>query len=321
MNLDQVIRLERPARSRSLAGARDAAARLIALAFGAGVLVLTGLLAWHLFVHSAPSRHQFGWRFLTSHVWDPVAGDFGALPFIYGTLLTSALALLVAVPIGIGVAVFLAELAPRRLSDAAGMLVELLAAVPSVIYGLVGIAVLVPLVRTTIQPVLRTVFPGVPLFTGPPYGVSYFTAGLVLAVMVVPFLVSVGREVLLAVPRDQREASLALGSTRWESVWHVVLPHARAGLYGAIFLALGRALGETMAVTMVIGNRPEIAASLFAPGYSMAAVIANEFREATGDLYLSALIEVGLVLFAVTMVVNAVARLLIYATEAKGSAT
>ncbi len=305
-------------RRRTLA-ARDQAARVIAFAFGAGVLIVTGLLAYHLLIHSAASRHAFGWRFLTSSTWDPVAGNFGALPFIFGTLVTSGLALLIAVPVGIGVAVFLAELAPRRLSDAAGMLVELLAAVPSVIYGLVGIAVLVPLVRTTIQPALKAMFPGVPLFAGPPYGVSFFTAGLVLAVMVIPFLVSVGREVLLAVPRDQREASLALGSTRWESVWHVVLPHARAGLYGAIFLALGRALGETMAVTMVIGNRPEIAASLFAPGYSMAAVIANEFTEATGDLYLSALIEIGLVLFALTMIVNAGARLLIMATERQGS--
>ncbi len=319
VNLDSITQLEQQARRNRLAAARDTAARVVAMAFGAVVLIVTALLAWHLFVHSAASRHQFGWTFLTSSIWDPVAGDFGAAPFIYGTLVTSAIALLIGVPVGIGVAIFLAELAPRRLSDAAGMLVELLAAVPSVIYGLVGIAVLVPIMRTTIEPALRGAFPGLPLFSGTIYGVGYLTAGLVLAVMVIPFLVSVGREVLLAVPRDQREASLAVGSTRWESVWYVVLPHAKAGLYGAIFLALGRALGETMAVTMVIGNRPEIAASLFAPGYSMAAVIANEFREATGDLYLSALVEVGLVLFALTMVVNGVARALIYATEGKGS--
>jgi phosphate transport system permease protein len=297
----------------------DTAARAIALAFGASVVILTALLAWHLVVHSAASRHQSGWTFLVSQEWDPVAGRFGAAAFIYGTLVTSAIALLIAVPLGVGVSIFLAELAPRRLSDGAGMLLELLAAVPSVIYGLVGIAILVPLMRTTIEPALRGAFRGFPLFSGPAYGVGYLTAGLVLAVMVVPFLVSVGREVLLAVPREQREASLALGSTQWDSVWHAVLPHARAGLYGAIFLALGRALGETMAVTMVIGNRPEIAASLFAPGYSMAAVIANEFTEATGNLYLSALIEVGLVLFVLTMIVNAVARLLILATRRKGS--
>jgi phosphate transport system permease protein len=174
--------------------------------------------------------------------------------------------------------------------------------------------------RTWIEPGLRMLAPGVPLFRGPDLGVGFLTAGLVLAVMVIPFIVSMGREVLLAVPREQREAALALGSTRWESVWRVVVPYARPGLYGAIFLALGRALGETMAVTMVIGNRPEIAASLFAPGYSMAAVIANEFTEATGDLYLSALVEIGLVLFVLTMVINAAARLLIVATSRKAAA-
>lgn len=306
-------------RGRVLPG--DTVARAIAVAFGAAVVILTALLAWHLVAYSAASRHKSGWTFLFSQQWDPVSGDFGAAAFIYGTLVTSAIALLIAVPLGIGVSIFLAELAPRRLSDAAGLLLELLAAVPSVIYGLVGISILVPLMRTTIEPALRAAFPGLPLFSGPAYGVGYLTAGLVLAVMVVPFLVSVGREVLLAVPREQREASLALGSTQWESVWHVVLPHAKAGLYGAVFLALGRALGETMAVTMVIGNRPEIASSLFAPGYTMAAVIANEFTEATGSVYLSALIEVGLVLFVLTMIVNAVARLLILATRRTGSAT
>jgi phosphate transport system permease protein len=297
----------------------DPAARLVTLAFGASVIVLTALIAWHLFANSVPSRGKFGWTFLVSQIWDPVTGEFGAAAFLYGTLVTSAIALLIAVPLGVGVAIFLAELAPPKLSAAAGMLLELLAAVPSVIYGLVGMAVLVPLMRTAVEPALKGAFPGFPLFSGPAYGVGFLTAGLVLAVMVVPFIVSVGREVLLAVPREQREAALALGSTRWESVSRVVLPHAKAGLYGAIFLALGRALGETMAVTMVIGNRPEIAASLFAPGYSMAAVIANEFTEAAGDLYLSALIEIGLVLFALTMVVNAGARLLILATTRKGS--
>ncbi len=298
----------------------DSAARVVALAFGGVVLLLTALLAWHLVANSAASRHKFGWSFLFSQQWDPVNGEFGAASFIYGTIVTSAIALIVAVPLGIAASIFLAELAPPRLSRIAGLLLELLAAVPSVIYGLVGISILVPLMRTTIEPALRAALPGFPLFSGPAYGVGYLTAGLVLAIMVVPFIVAVGREVLLAVPRDQREASLALGSTRWESVWHVVLPHAKAGLYGAVFLALGRALGETMAVTMVIGNRPEIASSLFAPGYSMAAVIANEFTEATGDLYLSALIEVGLVLFALTMVVNAAARVLILMTTRTESA-
>ncbi len=298
----------------------DNAARVVALAFGIAVLLLTALLARYLVVNSAAARHKFGWSFLLSQQWDPVTGEFGAASFIYGTIVTSAIALIIAVPLGVAASIFLAELAPPRLSRVAGLLLELLAAVPSVIYGLVGISILVPLMRTTIEPALRTAFPGLPLFSGPAYGVGYLTAGLVLAVMVVPFIVAVGREVLLAVPREQREASLALGSTRWESVWRVVLPHAKAGLYGAVFLALGRALGETMAVTMVIGNRPEIASSLFAPGYSMAAVIANEFTEATGDLYLSALIEVGLVLFVLTMIVNAAARLLIVLTTRKGSA-
>jgi phosphate transport system permease protein len=258
--------------------------------------------------------------FLTSQGWDPVAGRFGAAAFVYGTVVSSTIALLIAVPLGIGVAIFLAELAPRRVSSIAGMLLELLAAVPSVIYGLVGVSVLVPVMRQWVQPALRTVTGGFPLFSGPAYGIGLLTAGVVLAVMVIPFIVSVGREVLLAVPREQREAALALGSTKWESTWKVVLPYARPGLYGAIFLALGRALGETMAVTMVIGNRPEIAASLFAPAYSMAAVIANEFTEATEDLYVHALVEVGLVLFVLTMVINATARGLIAATTDKGSA-
>jgi phosphate transport system permease protein len=298
----------------------DRSARVVAFAFGACVLALTGLLAYQLWATSAASRTKFGWAFLLTRNWDPVAGDFGAAPFIYGTLVTSAIALLVAVPLGIGVSIFLAELAPPALSDGAGLLLELLAAVPSVVYGLVGVSVLVPLMRTWIEPGLRTLAPGVPLFRGPDLGVGFLTAGLVLAVMVIPFIVSMGREVLLAVPREQREAALALGSTRWESVWRVVVPYARPGLYGAIFLALGRALGETMAVTMVIGNRPEIAASLFAPGYSMAAVIANEFTEATGDLYLSAIVEIGLVLFVLTMIINAAARLLIVATSRKAAA-
>jgi phosphate transport system permease protein len=298
----------------------DRSARVVAFAFGACVLALTGLLAYQLWANSAASRMKFGWAFLLTGSWDPVAGDFGAAPFIYGTLITSAIALLVAVPLGIGVSIFLAELAPPALSDGAGLLLELLAAVPSVVYGLVGVSVLVPLMRTWIEPGLRTLAPGVPLFRGPALGVGFLTAGLVLAVMVIPFIVSMGREVLLAVPREQREAALALGSTRWESVWRVVVPYARPGLYGAIFLALGRALGETMAVTMVIGNRPEIAASLFAPGYSMAAVIANEFTEATGDLYLSAIVEIGLVLFVLTMIINAAARLLIVATSRKAAA-
>lgn len=298
----------------------DAVAHAFAFVFGAAVVGVTGLLAWELWRNSALARRQFGWGFLVSQTWDPVAGQFGAAAFVYGTLMTSALALIIAVPLGVGVAVFLAELAPSRLSAVAGMLLALLAAIPSVIYGLIGIAVLVPAMRQWVQPILKTATGGFPLFSGPAYGIGLLTAGIVLAIMIVPFIVSVGREVLLFVPREQREAALALGSTRWESTWKVVLPYARPGLYGAIFLALGRALGETMAVTMVIGNRPEIAASLFAPAYSMAAVIANEFSEATEELYLHSLIEVGLVLFFLTMIINVVARGLIAATAGPGTA-
>jgi phosphate transport system permease protein len=297
----------------------DRPGHLVAGAFGLLVVCITVVLAWQLWSNSVLPRQRFGWGFLLRQVWDPVADEFGAAAFIYGTLVTSATALLVAVPCGVGVSIFLAELAPRRVSDGTALLVELLAAVPSVIYGLVGVAILVPLMRTWVQPALRSLTGGFFLFSGPAYGVGFLTAGLVLAIMVIPFIVSVGREVLLAVPREQREAALALGSTTWETTWRVVLPYARPGIYGAIFLALGRALGETMAVTMVIGNRPEIARSLFAPGYSMAAVIANEFTEATGDLYLQSLIEVGLVLFVLTMLINAAARLLIAATTRKGS--
>jgi phosphate transport system permease protein len=296
----------------------DPIAHLVALAFGGAVVALAGLLAWELWRNSALARSRFGWAFLFSQTWDPAAGQFGAAAFVYGTVMTSAIALVLAVPLGVGVAIFLAELAPTRLSSIAAALLELLAAIPSVIYGLIGIAVLVPAMRQWVQPWLKTVTGGFPLFGGPAYGIGLLTAGVVLAIMIVPFIVSVGREVLLAVPREQREAALALGSTRWESTWKVVLPYARPGLFGAVFLALGRALGETMAVTMVIGNRPEIAASLFAPAYSMAAVIANEFSEATEELYLHALIEVGLVLFALTMIINAVARGLIAATERSG---
>jgi phosphate transport system permease protein len=298
----------------------DALAHAVAFLFGAAVIGLTGLLAWELWRNSALSRHAFGLRFLWSETWDPVSGQFGALTFVYGTLMTSLIALLIAVPLGLGVAIFLAELAWPRVSAGAGMLIELLAAIPSVIFGLIGIAVLVPAMRNYIQPALKALLPGFPLFSGPAYGIGLLTAGIVLAIMIVPYIVSVGREVLLSVPREQREAALALGATRWESTWKVVLPYARPGLYGAIFLALGRALGETMAVTMVIGNRPQIAASLFAPAYSMAAVIANEFSEASETLYLHALIEVGLVLFVLTMVVNAVARGLISATTGSGGA-
>ncbi len=282
-----------------------------------GVLVITAVIAYELVRNSRLPIEQFGWGFLWGTTWDPVAEKFGALPFLYGTLVTSAVALLIAVPMGLGVAIFLSELAPRWISDPIAFLVELLAAIPSVIYGLIGIFVLVPWVRNGLEPLLSSTLGFLPLFQGAPYGVGMLTAGLVLAVMVVPFVVSVSREILMAVPRAQREAILSLGATRWEMVWTAVLPYARSGIMGSVFLALARALGETMAVTMVIGNRPEIRLSLFEPGYTMAAVIANEFTEATSDLYVQTLIEIGLVLFAVTIIVNAIARLLIYSLSKK----
>lgn len=278
------------------------------------VLSITAYIVWELWLNSAEPRQKFGFAFLTGQTWDPVAGDFGALPFIYGTLVTSALALIIAVPLGIGAAVFLAEIAPPLLSDALAFLIELLAAVPSVIYGLLGIFILVPALRV-IEPYIRAVLGWTPLFQGPFYGVSLFSAGVILSLMIVPFIISISREVIRAVPNDQREAALALGATKWESVWDAVIPYASKGIAGSVFLALARALGETMAVTMVVGNDPKIKASLFAPGYSIAAVVANEFTEATGTLYTQSLIELGLVLFALTIVINGVARLMLAASE------
>lgn len=241
------------------------------------------------------------------------------MPFIYGTVVTSALALLIAVPMGVGAAIFLSELAPPRVSNAMTFVIELLAAVPSVIYGLLGIFIMVPFLRQYGEPFLKHTLGFLPLFQGPAYGVGMLAAGLVLAVMVVPFIISVSRDVLMAVPVEQREAALALGATKWESTWQVVVPFARIGIMASIFLSLARALGETMAVTMVIGGTPAISASLFAPGYSIAAVIADQFAEATGDLYIQTLIELGLVLFALTIVINGLARVFIISTTKKGS--
>jgi phosphate transport system permease protein len=297
----------------------DEIARLITFLFAASVVLVTVLLVYELWRESYLPRHKFGFAFFRTSVWDPIFDHFGALPFIYGTLITSLVSLLIAVPLGIGAAIFLAELAPARVSDTLQFFIDLLAAVPSVIYGLLGVFVVIPVMRQYIQPALKSTLGFLPLFQGPAYGVGFLTAGIVLAIMVIPYIISVSREVLISVPRDQREAALALGSTRWESTWKVVLPFARTGIMGSVFLALARALGETMAVTMVIGNTPTIAASLFSPGYSIAAVIANEFTEATGDLYLQSLIELGLVLFLLTFLLNGLARLLIVFTAQRGS--
>ncbi len=296
----------------------DEIARLITFLFAASVVLVTLLLVFELWQGSILARHKFGLSFFFTKVWDPIFDQFGALPFIYGTVVTSAVALAISVPLGIGAAIFLAELAPQKVSDTLQFFIDLLAAVPSVIYGLLGVFIVIPLMRQYLQPALKSTLGFLPLFQGPAYGVGFLTAGIVLAIMVIPYIISVSREILLSVPRDQREAALALGATRWESTWKVVVPFARAGIMGSIFLALARALGETMAVTMVIGNTPTISASLFSPGYSIAAVIANEFTEATGDLYLQSLIELGLVLFLLTFILNGLARLLIVATSQKG---
>jgi phosphate transport system permease protein len=289
----------------------------VTFAAALSILVVTALLVYELYVHSALSRHKFGWSFLVTRTWDPVAEQFGALPFIYGTVVTSAIALLIGIPLGVGAAIFLAEMAPPGISSGLTFLIELLAAVPSVIFGLLGVFVLIPILRKLEDPI-RSVLGWTPLFQGPFYGVSMLAAGVVLSLMIIPFIISISREVILAVPSDQREAALALGATRWESTWRVVVPYAYKGITGSIFLSLARALGETMAVTMVIGNDPRINASLFAPGYSIAAIIANEFAEAPGEMYTSALIELGLVLFALTIVINGAARILVASTTEKG---
>jgi len=282
------------------------------LGCGVVVLALVGLIVYELITKSSLSWHAFGWKFFFQSEWDPVNDQYGALPFVYGTIVSSILALVIAVPLAIGVAVFITEMSPRWLRGALAFTTELLAAIPSVIYGLWAIFVLVPLLRLYVEPFLSRTLGWTGLFEGTPYGIGMLAAGVILAIMVVPIVSSITREVMTAVPQQQREAVLALGATRWEMIRTGVLRNARAGILGAVILGLGRALGETMAVTMVIGNRPEIARSLFAPGYTMASVIANEFSEATGNLYLSALVEVGLALFLVTIIVNALAQVLVW---------
>ena len=304
----QKIRTSQPASSRI----PDQMFGLIILLSAISVFAIVVLVVWELVSKSQLSLHQFGLSFFYGHDWDPVNGNFGALPFIFGTLVSSFLALILAVPLSVGVAVFITEMCPQSLRAIISFLVELLAAIPSVIYGLWAIFVLAPLLRVYVEPFLAKTLGWTGLFTGAPYGIGMLAAGIILAIMVVPIIASITREVLTAVPQNQREAVLALGATRWEMIRVGVLRNARIGIVGGIILGLGRALGETMAVTMVIGNTPQIAKSLFAPGYTMASVIANEFSEATGDLYLSALVEIGLALFLVTLVVNALARLLVW---------
>lgn len=284
-------------------------------------VVIFAVIVVGLFVElvhgSWQSIFAFGPAFLISSSWNPVTGQFGALPMIYGTVVSSFIAIALASVIGIGAATYLAEFAPQRIADPLAALIELLAAVPSVVYGLWGLFVLVPIFRQYVDPFLQAYFGYIPLFSGPIYGVGLLTAGIVLAIMILPTVSAISRDVIRAVRRDQREAGMALGSTKWETTWRIVLPAARTGIFGACVLALGRALGETIAATMVIGNKPVIAASLFSPSYTLSSVIANEFTEATTDLYISSLVELGLLLFVLSFIVNGFARLLVNSVFAR----
>ncbi len=285
--------------------------------FGLTVLGVPALMVVELLRASTLSLSRFGLSFLTTSTWDPVHEQFGALPFIYGTVVSSIIALCIAVPISLGLAIFLSDLAPHRIRKPLGFMVELLAAIPSVVYGFWGVFVLVPLLRETVEPFLIKRFGVLPLFHGEPLGFGMLAAGIILAIMIVPTITSVSREVLQAVPMTHREAAIGLGATPWDTIRYAVLPSARSGIVGAIILGLNRALGETMAVTMVIGNRPKISASILDPAYSMASVIANEFTEADTDIYLSALSEIALLLLGVALIMNLFARWLVNATKGR----
>ncbi len=280
--------------------------------FAFGILILAFLLFRELFIGSGLSMDAFGFDFLTGSTWDPVNEIFGALPFIFGTIVSSFLALIIAVPFSIGIAIYLSELAPESLRTPLSFIIELLAAVPSVIIGLWGIFILSPFIRDYLAPPLSTYLGFLPLFSPPMYGLSMLTGGVILAIMIIPITSSIAREVILTVPTQQREGALALGATGWETTWIAVLPYARSGIFGAVILGFGRAIGETMAVTMVIGNSPKISASLFAPSYTMASVIANEFVEATSNLYVSSLMEIGFLLLVISVIINIAARILVW---------
>ncbi len=292
-------------------GLGDKVFKWFTLAMALAVVALVFLVGWQLARGSSLAIRRFGFHFLATSTWDPVAEQFGALPFIYGTAVSSLIALIIAVPLSIATAVYLTELAPLWIRQPIVSLIEMLAAIPSVILGLWGIFVMIPWLRDHPFPFLKEIFGWTPFFSGPIYGVSMLAGGIIIAVMILPIITSVSREILRSVPNLQREAAYALGATRWEVTRIAVLSYAKKGLFGAVILGLGRALGETMAVTMVIGNTPQIRASLFAPGYTLASVIANEFTEATTDVYLQALFEIGLVLFGITILANLLAQLLL----------
>lgn len=280
------------------------------------LLSLVLIMLYEMFRSSIPSIEKFGWGFITSQEWDPVHDNFGALPFIFGTLYSSLIALLIALPLSVGIAIFLSEFAPKWLEQPMSLMVELLAAIPSIVYGLFGMFVMAPWLRKTLEPFLGDHLGFIFLFKGPPYGLGMLAAALILTVMILPIITSISRDIMKSIPDTQREAAFALGATKWEVV-KVVLTGAKSGILGATLLGLGRAVGETMAVTMVIGNRPDIAFSLFEPGHTMASVLANEFTEATSDLYISSLIEIALLLFVLTVILNAIARLIVWSVTKK----
>jgi phosphate transport system permease protein len=293
----------------------DLVFRYLTTLFAFSILVILAVMLIEMTKESLPSMRKFGWKFVTASDWDAVQGIFGALPYLYGSIVSSVLALLLATPLSIGAALFITEICPKRLGGIIMPVVELLAAIPSVIYGLWGVLVMAPWLQSSVEPFLIEHFGFLPLFQGAPYGVSMLAAVFILMIMVVPIITSITKEVLLAVPLSQKEAAIALGATRWEAIMLAVLPYGRSGIVGAAILGLGRAVGETMAVTMVIGNAPKISLSLLSPAYTMPSVIANEFAETTSKLHGSALMEIGLILLVVTLIINALARLLIWSVS------
>lgn len=296
----------------------DCLFKAITAAFALSIVLILLLMTYEMIRQSLPSLQSFGWSFIWSREWDAVQENFGALPYLYGSIVSSVLALALATPLSIGTALFITEIAPTRIGGMIAALVELLAAIPSVIYGLWGVLVMAPWLQQTVQPLLIEHLGFLPFFQGAPYGVSMMAAVIILMIMVIPIITSIAKEVLLAVPNSQKEAAFGIGATRWEMIRVAVLPYARSGILGAVILGFGRAVGETMAVTMVIGNTPQISLSLLSPGYTMPSVIANEFAETTSKLHASALMEIGLILLVVALVINALARLLIWSVSRQG---
>lgn len=306
--------------SRAVHISGDTIFKTVTLLFASSILVILLAMVAGMLVESLPALKQFGWRFPVSSDWDAVQGLFGALPYIWGSLVSSLLAIVLATPLAVGCALFMTEIVPQRFSGVISSLVELLAAIPSVIYGLWGVLVMAPWLQRTVQPFLSEHFGFLPFFRGAPYGVSMMAAVIILMIMIVPIITSISKEVLLAVPGSQKEAAIALGATRWEMIRMAVLPYGRSGIMGAVVLGLGRAVGETMAVTMVIGNTPQISLSLLSPAYTMPSVIANEFAETTSKLHGAALMEIGLLLLGMTLMVNILARILIWSVARSGTA-